>query len=241
MFAESEFCPEDAPKELKRKEFEPYMDNQGTCLGFSGKDYTVIAADTRCSDGYLIMSRHCQKIVKLTDKIVLATAGMRAEYATLHKSMLYDIEMYKYKNHKDISLPECAQLLQNTLYSHRFFPIYAFCILGGLDEAGKPALYAYDAIGSYQKTKVSAVGSGGQLVEPVLDSLILRHHRQKVPSEGDPTGDKDWNPSEEKAIEYAHQALISAAERDIHTGDFAEIYVINKTGVKRIIKELKFD
>ncbi|KAK2962275.1 putative Proteasome subunit beta type-1 [Blattamonas nauphoetae] len=241
---------QDRNKEAKKNEWEPYIDNAGTCLGFTGEDYCVIAADTRCSnDSYQILSRHVTKITKVTDKIVLATGGMRADYCTLHKRINYQAEMFRYKNKKEISLSGCARLLSNILYNNRFFPIYAFCLLGGIDEIGQPVLYSYDAIGSYGKSKVGAVGSGGELVEPLLDSIILRHHRQAsvVPTisneELPTTRGEDGKPIIPKgiAIEYAHQALVAASERDIHTGDFAEIYVITKEGVERHMRELKAD
>lgn len=90
--------------------FEPYVDNGGyeihlisytfsTTLAFPGKDYVIVAGDTRMSSGYSILTRHSSKMCKLyccwnviklthlcrTDKCVLVTAGMQSDTKTLHK------------------------------------------------------------------------------------------------------------------------------------------------------------
>ena len=46
-----------------RAEFERYADNGGTVVGISGRDWVVLASDTRLSDGYVIKSRNVSKLL----------------------------------------------------------------------------------------------------------------------------------------------------------------------------------
>jgi 20S proteasome subunit beta 6 len=107
----------------------------------------------------------------------LATAGMKSDYSVLHKKLQIALDVYKYRNNKEMTLAACAQYLSNMLYQRRFFPIYSFCLLGGLNETGEGVVYSYDAIGSFKEVRVASVGSGGELSEPLLDSYILQQHR----------------------------------------------------------------
>lgn len=46
------------------RDFDPYTDNGGTIIGLAGKDFVIIAADTRLADTtkYYISSRECTRI-----------------------------------------------------------------------------------------------------------------------------------------------------------------------------------
>ena len=37
----------------------------GTCVAIAGEDYCIVAADTRMSTGFNIMTRDCTKIIQL--------------------------------------------------------------------------------------------------------------------------------------------------------------------------------
>jgi 20S proteasome alpha/beta subunit len=45
--------------------FDPYSDNGGTILAIAGADFSVIAGDTRQSEGYSIQTRYARKVWQL--------------------------------------------------------------------------------------------------------------------------------------------------------------------------------
>ncbi|KAF2543377.1 hypothetical protein F2Q68_00031740 [Brassica cretica] len=120
---------------------------------------------TASSTGYSILTRDYSKIHKIADKAVLSSSGFQADVKALQK-------VYQHQHNKQMSCPAMAQLLSNTLYFKRFFPYYAFNVLGGLDEEGKGCVFTYDAVGSYEKVGYSAQGSGSTLIMPFLDNQL---------------------------------------------------------------------
>lgn len=81
---------------------------------------------------------------------------------------------YKFQHSKDMTPSGAAQFLHNILYGNRFFPKYAYCVLGGIDKNGKGKLYSYDPVGSYSKEGESraAAGAASSLIVPFLDNQV---------------------------------------------------------------------
>merc|ERR1712137_836564 len=219
---------EGASDSAKEARFNPYDHNGGTALAVAGTNFAVVAGDTRMSTGYSIMSRKVSKLYKLTDTVVLATSGFRADISTLQKLLRAKLTEYEQKFGEPIKVHAVAQMLANTLYGRRFFPYYTWNVLAGLDQDGVGCIYSYDPVGNYERVRVNVTGSGESLIQPLLDNQFERQHQQSAPKP--PPLNVDL--SLEDTVELVKDAFTSAGERDIFTGDDCEICVITKDGVK---------
>uniref|UniRef100_A0A3B0N0H4 Proteasome subunit, putative n=2 Tax=Theileria annulata TaxID=5874 RepID=A0A3B0N0H4_THEAN len=196
--------------------FNPYVNNGGTVIAATWNNYAVIAADTRLSQRYLIHTRFSTKLFKLTDKCILGTSGMQADMLALQSVLERQIELYRFTHNREPTFNAIAQLLSTVLYGRRFFPYYTFNILCGIDEQGKGVVCGYDAVGNYNYEKYTAQGTSSSLVISVLDNL-LNGNNQKVKPEVN---------SLEDLVNLVKNAMVSAVERDICTGNHHSYQVL---------------
>uniref|UniRef100_A0A8C5H2I0 Proteasome subunit beta n=1 Tax=Gouania willdenowi TaxID=441366 RepID=A0A8C5H2I0_GOUWI len=198
--------------------FSPYTFNGGTVLAVAGEDFAIVASDTRLSEGYAIHSRDSPKCYKLYVH--------RHAYALNHQSM------YKHSNNKIMTSGAIAAMLSTILYGRRFFPYYVYNIIGGLDEEGKGAVYSFDPVGSYQRDTYKAGGSASAMLQPLLDNQIGFKNMEGV---------QHVPLTQEKAVQLVKDVFISAAERDVYTGDALRICIVTKEGIKEQTLPLRKD
>lgn len=142
-----------------------------------------------------------------------------------------------------MSLAACAQRLSHILYGRRFFPLFVYCLLAGLDEEGKGCLYSYDPVGSYERVQCQACGSASSLMVPFLDNQVDKKN-QYVPGSGTGHDLKEQGalPLPRKDVEeLVRDAFSGACERQIEVGDGLQMLVVTKDGIEEVYHELKKD
>merc|ERR1712096_74274 len=103
---------------------------------------------------------------------------MHADRKTLHDVLQLRTKMYKLEHSRDMKVRAVSHMLSRTLYYKRFFPYYAFNVLGGVDEeTNEGFIYGYDAIGSFEEERYSINGSGATLAHPLMDNQLRRQHQ----------------------------------------------------------------
>lgn len=211
----------------KMHHFNPYEMNGGSLISVAGENYAIIASDTRLSEGYSILSRNSPHLYQLQPNCVIGCVGFHGDCLTFTKSLEIRLRMYEHEHNKKASTPAVAQLISTMLYNRRFFPYYVNTIVAGINNEGQGAIFSYDPVGSYEREIYRAAGSSSALLQPLLDSLLGQKN----------TGSFELNKSytvkapKDKVIALIKDAFVSAAERDIYTGDSLVINVITKDGV----------
>jgi 20S proteasome subunit beta 6 len=218
--------------------FNPYDDNGGTIVGIAGKDFALLAGDTRQSTGYSITSRRAPKVTKVGDNILMGAIGFAADGDALVDNVQTQIKWYHHSHNKDLKVQSCARMIQQILYRKRFFPFYVYTTIAGIDDEGKGAIYSYDPVGSYERERGRAGGAAASLITPFLDNQVNKKNQYDVQS-GKPIVATDMELDE--AIQLVRDAFDSATERHIQVGDGLQIAIVTKHGIREEFYDLKRD
>lgn len=209
-----------------------FADHFSSIVAIAGENFAVIGADTRLSAGYSIFSRDHSKLFQMTSKAVLASCGNWADSDTMTSILKTRVKQYADTHeNREISLNALAQLMSTMMYGRRFFPYYVSNILAGIYE-GKGYVYSYDPIGHCERHFYRAGGSSAALLQPLLDNQVGLKNMANNP---------DLPLTIDRAVDLVSDAFISAAERDIYTGDGILISIITENGVENRTVPLRKD
>ncbi|KAF3919375.1 hypothetical protein ABW21_db0205702 [Orbilia brochopaga] len=211
----------------RQHHWSPYTENGGVILGIAGKDYVILAGDTRSSEGYNINTRTARKVYSVGSGLILGVVGMSADGEELARKVTRKIDDYKRNHDKHITVSAAAVMLSRILYQKRFFPYYCQPLLGGLDENGVGAIYTYDYVGSFEREQSRAFGSAAALITPFLDNQINLKN-QFVPGSNGETPRQAGDLPRATVEKIVKDAFTSAVERQIEVGDGLQLVTITR-------------
>ncbi len=192
-----------------------------TTVGILCRDGIVLAADRRATAGYLIADKRAEKIVKISDKMAITTAGSVSDAQLLVKLIRAELTLKKLRTDREPTVKETANLLSGMVYSNirkfSIIPGISHFVLGGVDKYG---LHMYDLFvdGSLMEcVDYIGSGSGSVMAYGVLDTLY----------------GKDMTLKE--GVPLAIKAINAALQRDVATGDGVDVATITVAeGFKRV-------
>ncbi len=189
-----------------------------TTVGLACKDGIVLATDTRASAGHEVASKQAQKLYKITDRIGVTVAGSVGDTQALVRNLRAESRYYQQREGNPISVRAAAKMTANMFQAARAFPYLAVLILAGVDESG-PSLYLLSVDGSMIEENMVSTGSGS----PVAYGLLESEYSE--------------DSTVEEALPLAVNALKSAMERDIATGNEIKVAKIKEEGYEELSSE----
>ncbi|MBU0953551.1 MAG: archaeal proteasome endopeptidase complex subunit beta [Nanoarchaeota archaeon] len=194
----------------------PILKTGTTTVGLVTGDAVILGADRKATMGYQVASKETKKILQLDDHLAFTMAGLAGDGQALDRYMKAEVNLYRFREEKRITVKAAAHLLSNLLYYRRFYPYYVQLILGGYDT--KPQLFTLDAAGSVQdETEYTATGSGSPYAYGVLEN------------------DYKKGLTTEQGKQLVAKAIVAATKRDIASGGRGiDVVVITKHGVTQL-------
>jgi proteasome beta subunit len=189
-----------------------------TIVGIKCSDGAVVATDSMVSWGTMVLTDKGVKAFKLTDTIVLASAGLTSDYQMLVNRLQAQIKLYELNQKRKISVKVLSKMVANTLYSRRMMPLYVQTVIVGLDADG-PALYTLDMGGSLIPDEYTAAGTGVRTAYGVLEN------------------DFKAGLTVKEAEVIAIRAVKAGIARDVQSGGPIQVMIVTKDGVSERIIE----
>ena len=183
-----------------------------TVVGVVFKDGVLLAAEKRVAYGRFVVSRAGKKVFKITDTVGAAAAGMIADMQILMREISSYVKIRELELKRPIPPNSVAKLMSVLLFERRFAPLLTQVILGGVN--GKPSIYVLDPLGSVIPDEYAVVGSGAEIAIGLLEA--------------------NFSPSmtEKQAKDLVVKAIRSSIQRDVGSGDGADLLFISKNGSK---------
>ncbi len=189
-----------------------------TTVGLVCKDGVVLATERRATAGNLISNKQTQKLFKIDQNIGITIAGLVGDAQVLARYLRAEVSLYRLRRNAQLTAEGAATLLANILNGNRFYPYYAWLILGGVDAKGAH-VFSVDPAGGCIEDKFVSVGSGSPFAYGLIEETYSR----------------DMSTSD--AVDLALRGLTAAMKRDSASGDGYLVHVISMKDYRELSEE----
>ena len=179
-----------------------------TTIGLVCKDGVVLATERRATAGNFISNKATQKVFKIDQNIGITIAGLVGDAQVLARYLKAEVSLYRLRRSAPLTAEGAATLLANILNGNRFYPYYAWLILGGVDGKGGH-VFSVDPAGGCIEDRFVSVGSGSPFVYGLLEEGYSR------------------DMSTADGVDLALRGLTAAMKRDSASGDGYLVHVIS--------------
>ena len=178
-----------------------------TTIGISAKDGVVLATERRATAGTMISNKQTQKLFKIDQNIGITIAGLVGDAQVLTRYLKAEVSLYRLRRNALLTAEGAATLLSNILSGNRYYPYYAWLIVGGVDPKGNH-VFSVDPAGGCIEDRFVSVGSGSTFTYGLLEENYTREI------------------STSDAVDLALRGLTAAMKRDSASGDGYLVNVI---------------
>jgi proteasome beta subunit len=179
-----------------------------TTIGLVCKDGVVLATERRATAGSFISNKQTQKLFKIDENIGITIAGLVGDAQVLTRYLKAEVSLYRLRRSAPLTAEGAATLLANILSGNRYYPYYAWLILGGVDSKGSH-VFSVDPAGGCIEDRFVSVGSGSTILYGLLEEGYSR----------------DMSTSD--GVDLALRGLTAAMKRDSASGDGYLVHIIS--------------
>ncbi|MGA8302724.1 MAG: archaeal proteasome endopeptidase complex subunit beta [Thermoplasmata archaeon] len=196
----------------------PAIGSGTTTIGITCKDGVVLATEKRATMGHFIANKTIVKLFRIDQNIGATFAGTVGDAQVIIRTMQAEVALYRMRRGSAVRVETAATLIANILNANRYYPYFAWLIVGGVDTFGGH-VFALDAGGGSIEDRYVSIGSGSPFVYGVLEDA--------------------WKetPSVSEAIDLSLRGLTSAMKRDSASGDGHAVAQITKDGYRELDAE----
>ena len=139
-------------------------------IGFVGKDYVMLAADTNAARSIMVINQDLDKIKVMDSHKLLAVGGDPADCIQEPDYFQKNLALHTLRTGMPLSTHAFANYMRGEkAYNLRRGMSAVDMLLGGWDEDAGPSLYFLDYLSSMQKLDKASHGYGGFFVNGLLD------------------------------------------------------------------------